>query len=112
MDVPIWSWAAVLAVILTMLAVDLFSHRYSHVVGVKEAAALSAVWVALGVAFGGVVWLQYGADLGAQYLAGYVIEKSLAVDNVFVFAIIFGYFAAPRTYQHWVLFYGVIGSTG
>lgn len=110
MDVPIWSWAAVLAVILAMLAVDLFSHRNAHVVGVREAAAWSAVWVALGVAFGGVVWWQYGADLGAQYFAGYVIEKSLAVDNVFVFAIIFGYFAVPRAYQHRVLFYGVIGA--
>ncbi len=110
MDVPIWSWAAVLAVILAMLAVDLFSHRNAHVVGVREAAAWSAVWVALGVAFGGVVWWRYGADLGAQYFAGYVIEKSLAVDNVFVFAIIFGYFAVPRAYQHRVLFYGVIGA--
>lgn len=110
MDVPIWAWAAVLAVIVAMLAVDLFSHRRAHVVGVREAAAWSAVWVALGVAFGGVVWWRYGADLGAQYFAGYVIEKSLAVDNVFVFAIIFGYFAVPRAYQHRVLFYGVIGA--
>ncbi len=110
MDVPLWSWAAVLAVILAMLAVDLFSHRHAHVVGVKEAAAWSGVWVALGLGFGALIWWQYGADLGAQYFAGYVIEKSLAVDNVFVFAIIFSYFAVPREYQHRVLFYGVVGA--
>jgi tellurite resistance protein TerC len=68
------------------------------------------VWVGLGLAFGAFVWWHYGADLGSQYLAGYVIEKSLAVDNVFVFAIIFGYFAVPREHQHRVLFYGVLGA--
>lgn len=110
MTVPLWAWAAVLAVILAMLAVDLLAHRRAHVVSVREAAAWSAVWVSLGLAFGAVVWWWYGADFGAQYLAGYFIEKSLAVDNVFVFAIIFTYFAVPREYQHRVLFYGVIGA--
>ena len=110
MNVPLWAWFAVLGVILAMLAVDLVAHRSAHVVGVREAAAWSAVWVALGLAFGGVIWWQYGADLGTQYLAGYVIEKSLAVDNVFVFALLFAAFAVPRQYQHRVLFYGVIGA--
>lgn len=110
MTVPFWAWAAVLGVILLMLAVDLFAHRKAHVVGVREALTWSGVWVALGVAFGAVVWWVWGAELAGQYFAGYVIEKSLAVDNVFVFAIIFGYFAVPREHQHRILFYGVIGA--
>jgi len=108
--VPIWAWAAVLGVILLMLAIDLLAHRRAHVVGVREALAWSAVWVALGLAFGAVIWWAWGAEFAGQYFAGYVIEKSLAVDNVFVFAIIFGYFAVPREYQHRVLFYGVLGA--
>jgi tellurite resistance protein TerC len=108
--VPFWAWIAVLGVILAMLAVDLVAHRKAHVVGVREALAWSGVWVALGVAFGGVIWWVWGAEFAGQYFAGYVIEKSLAVDNVFVFAIIFGYFAVPREYQHRVLFYGVLGA--
>lgn len=110
MDVPLWAWAAVLAVILVMLTVDLLAHRKAHVVSVKEAAAWSAVWVSLGLAFGAVVWWAYGAQAGGEYFAGYLIEKSLAVDNVFVFALIFTYFAVPREYQHRVLFYGVLGA--
>ena len=110
MDVPLWAWAAVLAVILAMLAVDLLAHRTAHVVSVKEAALWSAIWVSLGLGFGGVVWWAYGARAGGEYYAGYLIEKSLAVDNVFVFALIFAYFAVPREYQHRVLFYGVLGA--
>src|SRR3712207_1584514 len=93
-----------------MLGVDLFAHRRAHVIGVREAAAWSAVWVALGVAFGAWVWWAHGAELGQQYFAGYLIEKSLAVDNVFVWAIVFTYFAVPREYQHRVLFFGVLGA--
>ena len=110
MNVPLWAWFAVLAVILAMLALDLLAHRKAHVVSVREAATWSVVWVGLGVAFGVLVWQLYGADLGGQYFAGYLIEKSLAVDNVFVFAIMFSYFAVPREYQHRVLFYGVLGA--
>jgi tellurite resistance protein TerC len=110
MDVPLWGWAAVLAVILAMLAVDLFAHRREHVVSVREAAVWSAIWVSLGLGFGVVVWSVYGAQAGGEYFAGYLIEKSLAVDNVFVFALIFTYFAVPRQYQHRVLFYGVLGA--
>jgi tellurite resistance protein TerC len=108
--VPLWAWFAVLGVIVAMLAVDLVAHRKAHVVSVREAAAWSAIWVALGVAFGGAIWWVWGSEFAAQYFAGYVIEKSLAVDNVFVFAIIFTFFAVPREYQHRVLFYGVLGA--
>lgn len=110
MDVPLWGWLAVLGVIVVMLAIDLFAHRKAHVVSVKEAAIWSAIWVGLGIAFGVLMWQQYGSEFANQYFAGYVIEKSLAVDNVFVFAIIFTYFQVPREYQHRVLFYGVLGA--
>jgi len=110
MDVPFWLWAAVLGLILAMLALDLLAHRRAHVVVLREAAAWTAVWVSLGLAFGAVVWWMYGPTAGGEYFAGYLIEKSLAVDNVFVFALIFGYFAVPRMYQHRVLFYGVLGA--
>jgi len=93
-----------------MLALDLLAHRTAHEIGVREAASWSAVWVAFGVGFGAVVWWLYGADLGQQYFAGYLIEKSLAVDNVFVWAIILSYFAVPKQYQHRVLFLGVLGA--
>lgn len=110
MDVPLWAWAAVLAVIAVMLAIDLFAHRKAHVVSVREAAIWSAVWVGLGLSFGALLWWSWGPQVGGEYLAGYLIEKSLAVDNVFVFALIFSYFAVPRELQHRVLFYGVLGA--
>ncbi|GAA2174879.1 TerC family protein [Arthrobacter parietis] len=110
MDVPFWIWAAVLGFIVVMLAVDLFAHRKAHVIDVREAAVWSGVWVVFGVAFGVLVWMNWGAEFGQQYFAGYLIEKSLAVDNVFVWAIIFSYFAVPREFQHRVLFLGVLGA--
>src|SRR5699024_7625764 len=93
MHTPLWLWLAVIAFIVVMLAIDLVAHRKAHVIGVREAAVWSAVWIALGVGFGAIVWAVWGADLGQQYFAGYLIEKSLAVDNVFVWAIIFAHFA-------------------
>lgn len=110
MDVPLWAWFAVLAVIVAMLAVDLFMHRDAHEIGAREATIWSAIWVTIGVIFGGVIWWFYGSEFGQQYFAGYVIEKSLAVDNVFVWAIIFTFFAVPREFQHRVLFLGVLGA--
>lgn len=110
MNVPLWVWAAVIGFILLMLVIDLVAHRHAHVIGVREAAAWSAVWVFFGVVFGIIVWRVWGAEFGQQYFAGYLIEKSLAVDNVFVWAIIFTFFAVPREYQHRVLFFGVLGA--
>ncbi len=110
MDVSLWIWFAVLGLIIVMLAVDLVAHRHAHVIGVREAAVWSAVWVLLGVGFGVLVWLVWGAEFGQQYFAGYLIEKSLAVDNVFVWAIIFAHFAVPPQFQHRVLFLGVLGA--
>ena len=110
MDVSLWAWLSVIALILAMLAIDLYRHRDAHVIGVREAATWSAIWVAIGVAFGVVVWALYGSEFGQQYFSGYLIEKSLAVDNVFLWAMILAFFAVPREYQHRVLFYGVVGA--
>jgi tellurite resistance protein TerC len=111
LDVALWAWAAVVAGILAALALDLFVfHRHAHAVSVREAAVTSAIWVAVGVAFGVGVWDFAGGDAAGQYFAGYLIEKSLAVDNIFVFALILGYFAVPAHLQHRVLFFGVLGA--
>src|SRR5674476_941856 len=110
MSVPLWLWLAVLAVILIMLAVDLVAHRGTKVASLREATGWSAAWVTIGLGFGAVVWAIFGAQAAGEYYAGYVIEKSLAVDNIFVFALIFTAFAVPRMYQHRVLFYGVLGA--
>lgn len=110
MDVPFLAWAAVLAVILAMLAVDLLAHRDGHVVSTREALAWSVLWVALGLGFAAVLWWAYGGQAAGEYVAGYLVEKSLAVDNVFVFALLFGWFGVPREHQHRVLFYGVLGA--
>lgn len=110
MNVPLWIWLALLGVIFAMLLVDLFMHRDGHAIDVKEAAVWSAIWIACGLAVGGAIWWYYGAEFGLQYLSGYIIEKSLAIDNVFVWALIFSAFAVPARLQHRVLFYGVIGA--
>jgi tellurite resistance protein TerC len=110
MNVPLWLWFAVLGVILVMLAIDLVAHRQAKVIEFKEAAAWSILWVSLGIGFGVYVWLEFGAEFGQQYFSGFVIEKSLAVDNVFVWALIFAAFSVPREYQHRVLFLGVLGA--
>lgn len=108
--VPLWGWVALTAAIAIMLAVDLFLHRDNHVIGFREAAVWSVMWIAVGLGFGGIVWWAYGAEVAGTYYAGYLIEKALSVDNVFVFALVFTYFAVPDRYQHKVLFWGVIGA--
>jgi tellurite resistance protein TerC len=110
MNVPIWAWAAFLGVVLLMLAIDLLAHRKEHVISAREAAMWSVIWISLGLAFAAIIFWGYGAEYAGQYLAGFLIEKSLAVDNVFVFAVIFTYFAVPRELQHRVLFFGVLGA--
>ncbi|MEV0135555.1 TerC family protein [Dactylosporangium sp. NPDC050688] len=110
LDVPIWLWATFGTAVVVMLAVDLFAHRKEHVIGFREAAKWSAVWVALSLAFAGLVWATLGAEAGVEFTTAWLLEKSLSVDNLFVFALIFGYFAVPKQYQHRALFYGVIGA--
>jgi len=110
LDVPLWAWAALAAVIVTMLAIDLLAHRTAHVIGFKEAAWWSALWVGLSMGFAVVLALTLGPTAGIEFTTAWLLEKSLSVDNLFVFALIFGYFAVPRAYQHRVLFLGVIGA--
>jgi tellurite resistance protein TerC len=111
LDVPLYLWFAVAGGIALALALDLFVlHRDAHEVSMREAALTSAAWIAVGVAFGIGVWWFAGADRAGEYFAGYLIEKSLSVDNVFVFALLFSYFAVPAKYQHRVLFWGVVGA--
>ena len=110
LDVPLWAWAAFAAVVLVMLAVDLLAHRGAHVIGFREAAWWSAGWVALSLAFAVVVGLTLGTNAGVEFTTAWLLEKSLSVDNLFVFALIFSYFSVPRAYQHRVLFLGVLGA--
>ena len=111
MESTLLLWVAFAVFIVGMLALDLFVfHRDAHEVSMREAAFFSAVWIGLGLAFGGLVFLWQGSQAGGEYLAGYVIEKSLSLDNVFVFALIFTYFAVPAKYQHRLLFWGVVGA--
>ena len=107
---PAWMWLGFLTIVAALLALDLgILHRKQKEIGVKESLVLSAGYLALGLSFGGLVWWQLGDTAGIQYLTGFVVEKSLALDNVFVIALIFGFFAVPRQYQHRVLFWGILG---
>jgi tellurite resistance protein TerC len=110
MTVPLWAWAAFAAVIVTMLVIDLLAHRGAHAIGFKEAAWWSALWVGLSLVFAVVLGCTLGRDAGVEFTTAWLLEKSLSVDNLFVFALIFGYFKVPRDYQHRVLFFGVIGA--
>ena len=106
-----WMWAAFTGLVLTMLALDLgVFHRNAHEVGMREAAVWSVVWVALALAFNGWLTTSFGAQRGMEFLTGYLIEKALAVDNIFVFLIIFASFKVPAAYQHRVLFWGILGA--
>ena len=127
----IWIWLGFIAFVLAMLALDLgVFHRHAHTVSMKEALLWSLVWVLIGLSFTGVVYFGYehqwmdmgltadavdgqvndGASAAVKYLTGYVLEKSLSVDNIFVIAMLFGFFAVPSIYQHRVLFWGVLGA--
>ncbi len=104
-------WAAFIAFVLVMLALDLgVFHRKAHVVTFKEAAGWSAFWIALALLFNGIVWWQFGPKLATEFLTGYLIEKSLSVDNIFVFVVIFTALGVPSLYQHRVLFWGILGA--
>ncbi|EGX54826.1 putative integral membrane export protein [Streptomyces zinciresistens K42] len=109
-DVPVWLWLVFAVTVVASLAVDLLAHRQAHVIGFREAAAWSGVWVGLAVVFGAVVFAVVGTTAGVEYTTAWLLEKSLSVDNLFVFALIFGYFKVPRAYQHRVLFLGVLGA--
>jgi TerC family integral membrane protein len=110
LDVPVWLWTVFAAGVIAMLTIDLLAHRKAHVIDFREAARWSVVWVALSLVFAGVVWASLGSTAAVEFTTAWLLEKSLSVDNLFVFALIFGYFAVPKQYQHRALFYGVIGA--
>ena len=106
-----WVWIGFNVFVLAMLALDLgVFHRKAHVVSFKESITWTVVWVGLALLFNGGVWHFYGSQKALEFLTGYLIEKSLSVDNVFVFALLFSYFAVPAKYQHKVLFWGILGA--
>jgi tellurite resistance protein TerC len=110
-NVPLWGWVALLAGITVLLVGDLLIvHRRPHAVGFREAAIESSVWITIGVAFTGVIALWFGGEAAGEYITGYLIEKSLSIDNVFVWAVLFSYFAVPKEYQFRVLFWGIFGA--
>ena len=109
-DVSLWHWAALLGLIVVLLAVDLLLHRGNHEPTAEHALVESAAWVACGLGFSVVILLLFGGAAFGEYLSGYVIEKSLSIDNVFVWAVIFSAFAIPARYQHRVLFWGIFGA--
>ncbi|MGH9187281.1 MAG: TerC family protein [Acidimicrobiales bacterium] len=110
-DVEPWQWGAFVALIAVLLLADLLLiHRTVHVITSREAAIESAVWIAIGLAFTLVFWWWHGGVAATEYLSGYLIEKSLSIDNVFVWAVIFTYFGVPRQFQFRVLFWGIFGA--
>ena len=110
MNVTTYAWVALLAFVGVMLVIDLFLHRGHQEITFKEAAFWSSIWVACGLAVGGVIWYFSGGDFALQYYSGYLIEKSLAIDNVFVWGLLFSALAVPQRFQHRVLFFGVVGA--
>jgi tellurite resistance protein TerC len=110
-DVALWAWGALLGFIVLLLLVDLVVfHKEAHDIKTKEAAIESIVWVSIGLSFTLVIWWAFGGAASGEYISGYLIEKSLSVDNVFVWALILSYFKVPGKYQHRVLFWGIFGA--
>jgi len=108
---PTSAWFIFTAVVLVLLALDLgVFHRKSHQVSFREAMGWTIVWVILSTAFGGWIWNAYGSAKAIEFFTGYLIELSLSADNVFVFALVFTFFAVPQSYQHKVLFWGILSA--
>ena len=107
---PLWFWASFMGIVLTLLVFDLgVLNKKDHEIGVKESLKLSAFYITVGLLFGGWVWMERGSELGMLYYTGFVVEKTLALDNIFVIAMIFSFMGIPRLYQHRVLFWGILG---
>jgi tellurite resistance protein TerC len=108
---PLWVWFAFIGFVLVVLALDLgVWHRSAHVIGVREATRGTAAWVALALAFAGLLAWRVGVQTGLTFLTGYAIEQTLSADNVFVIALIFSSLQIPAAYQHRVLYWGVLGA--
>ena len=116
LPVELWHWFAFAVLVVVMLTLDLFVfHRHDHTPSLRESAGWTAFWIAMGLAFGGLIWwwgimAGLGSDPGMKFLAGYLVEKSLSMDNIFVFVVIFRFFRIPMMYQYRVLFWGILGA--
>ena len=110
LDVSMAAWVGLLAVIVALLGIDLYRHREAHAPTPREAATESIIWVMCGLGFGAVIAVAYGSAAFGEYISGYLIEKSLSVDNVFVWSMLFATLAIPLKYQHRVLFWGIFGA--
>ncbi len=110
LDVPVWAWVALGALIALMLGIDLYRHRDDREPTPKQALGESLVWVACGLSFGVVLLFTFGGQAFGEYMSGYLIEKSLSVDNVFVWSMLFTTMAIPLKFQHRVLFWGIFGA--
>lgn len=111
MEIQWWVWVGFAITVIALLLIDLFAfQREAHAVDRKEAAISTAVWIGLGLAFTFVVWAWLGGTAASEYLTAYLVEKSLSIDNIFVFAIVFEYFMVPDAYRHRVLFWGIFGA--
>jgi len=107
---PVALWLGFLVIITALLAFDLgFANKGDHEIGIRRSLVFSAFYIAVALAFGAFVWWHIGPTSGMEYLTGFVVEKSLALDNIFVISLIFTAFAVPRAYQHRVLFWGIVG---
>ena len=110
MEKPFWMWALFISIVAFLLIFDLkFLHRKCREISLKESILLSAFYLGIGFLFGGWIWLDQGATKGAEYLTGFAIEKSLAIDNIFIISMTFTFLDIPRKYHHRVLFWGILG---
>jgi len=110
MGTPLWMWGTFAGVVLALLVLDLgVLHKNQKAIGVRESLMMSGFYITIGLAFGGWVWHELGATSAKEYVTGFLVEKTLAMDNIFLISLIFTYFAIPAAYQHRVLFWGIIG---
>ena len=110
-EVHLWQWGALIALLTVMLVADLLIvHREPHALSVKEAAVESAVWLTIGLGFTGLIFGWHGGQAATEYISGFLVEQSLSIDNVFVWAVIFSFFGVPKAYQFRVLFWGIFGA--
>ena len=110
LDVPLWAWVGLGLLLALLLTIDLVRHRDDHEPSPREAGLETIVWICCGLAFAGVIFIGFGSQAFGEYISGYLIEKSLSVDNVFVWSILFTSLAIPLKYQHRVLFWGIFGA--
>lgn len=110
MGKPIWMWLVFISIVIALLVIDLgLIHRKSKIIGISESLWMSAFYILIAVLFGAWVWYSLGSQSATEYITGFLVEKTLAMDNVFIISLIFTYFAVPAAYQHRVLFWGILG---